>query len=487
LPSNVISASFKSDSSIVSANQNGDKIELFGLSNKAIPITGVMPGAIDEVQVSFSPNSNHIVLTIIYGDLFSTQIWKWNGKSLEEVSDAEKNYIQNAQITSFSSDGKLVAFTNNNTVRIYNLSTSSHSNLINLNEIKLPSGAIQNITFSQDGKYIATQSENGTVRWWDVYSLKLEKSKQYQFLQNDIQNISFSPDNKTIATVSSNGTAVRLFDLNGKPSESPPVTSGKITSINFSPDNKTIVIGNENGTVSFWNQSNKKLEQIQAHLKNVKSVVFSPDGQRLGTLGSDGNESDGSDTYVAKLWKLNGGKFEPEKTSREYNSLNNKVHSVKFKANEDLRVVTEINDSHISATVSSWKMSGEQEDILSGELKRESSDSIAFSPDNSLLASVSTVSKNIIRLWDLQNRNLLIEFQDDECNTQADKQCISSINFSPDGSTLAIIRSNGSAKFLQLASLNELLAKGCDRMRDYLQNNPNVAKSDRNLCDDVGQ
>ncbi|MHC5771638.1 MAG: WD40 repeat domain-containing protein [Nostoc sp.] len=126
-------------------------------------------------------------------------------------------------------------------------------------------------------------------------------------------------------------------------------------------------------------------------------------------------------------------------------------------------------------------MTGEQQDILSGELKRESSDSIAISPDGSLLASVSTVSKNIIKLWDLQNRNLLMEFKYNECNTQAN-QCITSINFSPDGSTLAVIGSNGSAKFWQLGSFDDLFIKGCDRMRDYLatldENN-----SDRHLCD----
>jgi WD40 repeat protein len=490
LPSNVIGANFKSDSSIVSANQNHDKIEerdkieLFGLSNKAIPIPYVVPNAMDgKVEVSFSPNSNYVVLTSSYGDSFSTKIRKWNGKSLEVLeSDAEKDYIENAQITSFSSDSKLVAFTNNNTVRIYNLSTFSESS-INFNEIKLPSGTIQNTTFSKDGKSIATQSENGTVRWWDVYPPQLEKSKQYQFLQNDIQNISFSPDNKTIATVSNNGTAVRLLDLNGKQLSEFPITSGKITSISFSPDSKTIVTGNENGTVSFFNQSGKKLEPIKVHSKNVKSVVFSLDGQRLGTLGSDGKEADGSDTYVAKLWRLNGGKLELEKTSEEYVSFY-KVRSVKFKGNEDLRLVTEIDDNHMSANVSLWKMSGEQEEILPVETKRGHSDSIAFSPDDSLLARVDT-GTNIIGLWNLQNRNLLMEFKDNECNIQANKPCITSINFSPDGSTLAIIRSNGSAKLLQLGSLNELLAKGCYRMRDYLTNLDENNNNHR-LCDSIG-
>jgi hypothetical protein len=33
-----------------------------------------------------------------------------------------------------------------------------------------------------------------------------------------------------------------------------------------------------------------------------------------------------------------------------------------------------------------------------------------------------------------------------------------------------------------LNNLDAVLAKGCDWMRDYLHNNPNVSKSDRQIC-----
>jgi WD40 repeat protein len=473
---------FRSDGRLIMAYENGsESITLLipGLPNPVIPGEVVSEG----VDVSLSPDGNYIVLSQPFGDSFSTQIWTLDGGKLEKVAlsgDSNAAYINEAQITSFSSDSKLVAFANNNIVRIYNLEFND------FNEIKLPSGTIENMVFSQDGKYIATQSETGTVRLWNVDVPQPDESKQYRFLQNDIQNISFNPDRKTIAIVSNNGTTIRLFDSSGKQLSEFPVTSSKVTSISFSPNSKIIATGHENGTVSFFNQNGKELEPIKAHLKNVKSIVFSPDGQRLGTLGSDRKDADGSDTYLAKLWKFNGDKLELEKSSTKEYADFEKAHSIRFEANEELKVVTEINDNHVATTVSLWNMSGEQQDILSGELKRESSDRIAVSPDGSLLASVSRVSKNIIKLWDLQNRNFLMEFKYNECelNYPTDQKCFTNISFNPDGSTLAIIASDGRAKFLHLGSFDDLLAKGCDRMRDYLatldENN-----SDRHLCDNI--
>jgi hypothetical protein len=50
---------------------------------------------------------------------------------------------------------------------------------------------------------------------------------------------------------------------------------------------------------------------------------------------------------------------------------------------------------------------------------------------------------------------------------------------------LATIGEDGTTKLWEIGNLDELLAKGCDRVRDYLKNNSNVNESDRHLCDDV--
>jgi WD40 repeat protein len=66
----------------------------------------------------------------------------------------------------------------------------------------------------------------------------------------------------------------------------------------------------------------------------------------------------------------------------------------------------------------------------------------------------------------------------------SDKQ-IKSLSLSPDNIMLAVIGEDGTTELWRLGEFDELLSKGCDRVRDYLKNNSNVNESDRHLCDDV--
>ncbi|MEJ6484700.1 hypothetical protein N0Y54_25850 [Nostoc punctiforme UO1] len=65
------------------------------------------------------------------------------------------------------------------------------------------------MSFSPDGKTIATASQDGTARLWTLNGQLLQEFKGHQ---GTVWGVSFSPDGKTIATASSDKTA-RLWPV----------------------------------------------------------------------------------------------------------------------------------------------------------------------------------------------------------------------------------------------------------------------------------
>jgi tetratricopeptide (TPR) repeat protein len=100
---------------------------------------------------------------------------------------------------------------------------------------------------------------------------------------------------------------------------------------------------------------------------------------------------------------------------------------------------------------------------------------ISSNKDGSLAAFVQ--EDGTVSLWYLDGTKMG-EFKDPD-------RKIKSVILSPDSSMLATIAEDGTTKLWEIEQLNELIIKDCDRVRDYLQNNPNVSESDRQLCGDV--
>jgi WD40 repeat protein len=64
---------------------------------------------------------------------------------------------------------------------------------------------VYSVTFSPDGKTLATASADGTARLWDVQTG--QELRRFVGHEKGVEDVTFSPDGKTIATVSDDGAA----------------------------------------------------------------------------------------------------------------------------------------------------------------------------------------------------------------------------------------------------------------------------------------
>ncbi|MEH2036760.1 WD40 repeat domain-containing protein, partial [Nostoc sp.] len=88
--------------------------------------------------------------------------------------------------------------------------------------------------------------------------------------------------------------------------------------------------------------------------------------------------------------------------------------------------------------------------------------SASFSPDGERIVTAS--SDNTARVWDMTG-NLVAELQ-------GHTDTVNSASFSPDGERIVTASSDNTARVWLVGSLDQLLAQGCQWLRDYFISHP---------------
>jgi WD40 repeat protein/ribosomal protein S25 len=279
---------------------------------------------------------------------------------------------------------------------------------------------VNSISFSSDGKYIASAGDDNSIILWDR-----EKGSFIPFPghSNRVNSVSFSPDGKNLAS-GSDDNKIKIWDLNGKARDLPKKQKKSITSVSYSPDGKMLASASDDNSVVLWKENNGTFIFVTSFSHGgsrgrVKAVSFSPDGKSLASAGWDN---------VIKLWDINGKSIK----TKDLNSESNKIQESQESTTGDKKKLTSISFSSDGKkiAVGSLDKSITLWDLKNDTVKKfnEHSDrvmSVSFSPDNQYLASAS--ADNTAKIWDLNTEKVV-----ETLNIKG----ITSINFASD-STLA--------------------------------------------------
>ena len=321
---------------------------------------------------------------------------------------------------------------------------------------------IEALTFSPNGKVLASAGAADRIRLWDVESgtllgtLKVAPSSKV---------LAFSPDSRLLATGGAEGI-IQLWDIHAGSTSSAlrriwntalarrPIRTfdgdtgnTALNAIAFSPDGKKVVSANSDGIVRLWEtDSGNQQFTLAQNPGGISALAFNginqsklhdPSGKSNHTKGANRTLTSiglsNSQVFVS-VWDIDTG----DKISTDMIENGSKETSKAALSSDASLLVTENRIGFNEYTVQLWDthtkrllcVLGDQEE--SGGFISE----LVFSPDNKLFA-VSSCKDNTIQIWDVPNRRT-------QCRLEGHTTAVYSLAFSPDNKT--VVTSGWTAK-----------------------------------------
>lgn len=252
------------------------------------------------VTAAFSPDSSQL----LWARLGKTTPVLWDvesGRRVGILSSKEKGHTSNIISMSFSSDGRYIATGDaEGTIVIWNRADRSV-----MRRIRAHSGEIRFLMFIP-GKYeLASAGGDGAIKLWGVYGTEL-LATLLEPSEDTVTALTTSTDGQflyaALEDMTVKGWTVSLRRLRGTLG----FNNRLINSIAVSPDGDYMAVTEENESILLWSIHESRVAWKRDLDKSATQVLFSIDGKRLLTSGGD-NWFREWDVASGRLLKKTGG------------------------------------------------------------------------------------------------------------------------------------------------------------------------------------
>ena len=303
------------------------------------------------------------------------------------------------------------------------------------------SSPVTSTTFSTDGEFVITGTDNDMLTMWQPKSGELVHRQKAH--RRKVADLDITSDDMILATAGRD-KLIKLWDAaSGDILDTLVGHKRWVTTLDFSPDNKQLVSGGWDKQVKVWDvATGSEIKNLEGHKYAVYSTQFSRNGDRIFSAGvdnlikvwdpSDGSELltiDGHTTDINAILDSPDGRFLAAASGRYFGPITVGSNGYPQLKIWDLQTGSEVHDlrGHTFPVVAiDYSPNGRQLisgsddksikiwDTASGELIKTLNGhlspvrSVQYSPEGNLILSGSY--DHTFRLWDSDSGNELVAF-----------------------------------------------------------------------------